>query len=372
MMQLVLHAYPSANAKYQLISRRKPLDLASLSRQIETEIDHLCSIRFHAKELDYLAKLPYFKQDFIDFLQDFQLKRSYIEVKYQPEFSIVIKGPWLQTILFEVPLLAIITGSYYAIKYPTPDYQTGRERLVEKIHLIKRDSDMKGLRFSDFGTRRRFSFDWQQEVVATLQAEMPEQFLGTSNVNFAKKFNLPAIGTMAHEFIQAFQVIGPNIRDAQRSAFEAWLREYRGQLAIALSDTINLTTFLKDFDGYLAKVYDGARQDSGDPFTWAQSLINHYQQLGICPKDKTLVFSDSVTMSKAIELYQQFKNKVNLHFGMGTHLTNDLGYEHLDIVIKLVEFNGLPVAKITDNPNKTTSPDRIYLAYLKKVFNLDT
>lgn len=372
MMQLVLHAYSSASVKYKLILRGKQIDLTPYMQQIEDEIEHLCSISLHPQELDYLAKLPYFKQDYIDFLENFKLKRSFIEVKYEPEFSVIVKGPWLQTIMFEVPLLAIITGTYYTNKYPKPNYKIGHERLLEKMHLIKHDSEMKGLKFSDFGTRRRFSFDWQQEVIATLQAELPEQFLGTSNVYFAKKFNITPIGTMAHEFIQAFQVIGPNVRVAQRTAFEAWLKEYRGQLAIALSDTINLKTFLKDFDAYLAKVYDGARQDSGDPFTWAESLINHYQRLGIRSKDKTLIFSDSITMVKAIELYQRFKNKVNLHFGIGTYLTNDLGYEHLDVVIKMIELNGLPVAKITDDPKKTTASDAIYLAYLKKVFNLDS
>lgn len=370
MMQLVFHRYPETEVKYCFKLRRQKINLKLLADKIIGEIVNLCQLRFQVDELSYLAKLPYLKADFIDFLRDFKLNKRHINISTKEGFNLTIQGPWLNTILFEVPVLAIISETYYQDKYPHLSYEQGRNRLINKISLVKRDPSLNELKISDFGTRRRFSFEWQREVVSTLQAKLPKQFIGTSNVYFARKFSLQPIGTMAHEYIQAFQALEADLRSSQRVAFEIWLEEYQGQLATALSDTLSLKAFIHDFNYNLAKAYEGARHDSGDPIAWSQALLNHYRSLKIDPKEKTLVFSNALTMEKVIEIYSIFKNNCKLHFGIGTHLMNDVGITPLDIVIKMVECNRLAVGKITDDPRKSIGQNQSALAYLKKVFNL--
>ncbi|MEI8054944.1 MAG: nicotinate phosphoribosyltransferase [bacterium] len=277
----------------------------------------------------------------------------------------------MQTILFEVPLLAIISEVYARNQYPNCDYSIAKKRLAEKISLIKTNPLLKNFLFSDFGTRRRFSFVWHDELTSILTRELPNNFCGTSNVFFAKKFNLHPIGTMAHEYIQGCQALSSSLRDSQKYAFELWIKEYGCNLSVALSDTYNLKVFLKDFDLNLCKMFDGVRQDSGDPFKCGDLIWDHYKSMGVDPRTKKIVFSDGLTFPLAVRLYNYFKERINLVFGIGTNLTNDLECAPIQIVIKMTECNGQPVAKITDNPDKVTCKDTSYLAYLKKVFETD-
>ena len=196
------------------------------------------------------------------------------------------------------------------------------------------------------------------------------QLAGTSNVYFAMTLGLTPLGTMAHEYLQACQSLGPRLRDSQVFGFESWAREYRGDLGIALSDVYGIEPFLRDFDLYFCKLFDGARHDSGDPFAWGERMIAHYKAMRVDPKTKILIFSDGLTVPKTIELYQQFNGRCQLAFGIGTNLTNDLGYEPLQIVIKMVECNGQPVAKLSDTPSKNMCTDEKYLAYLRQVFDI--
>ena len=189
---------------------------------------------------------------------------------------------------------------------------------------------------------------------------------------FAMKLNLRPLGTMAHEYLQACQALGPRLRDSQVFGFETWAREYRGDLGIALSDVYGIEPFLRDFDMYFCKLFDGARHDSGDPFTWGERMIDHYRQNRVDPKTKTLIFSDGLTVERIIALYEQFRGRCQLAFGIGTNLTNDLGYEPLQIVIKMVECNGQPVAKLSDTPSKNMCEDQKYLAYLRQVFGIES
>jgi len=227
-------------------------------------------------------------------------------------------------------------------------------------------------RFSltDFGTRRRFSKDWHRYVVETMSREIPEFFSGSSNVLFAKEFNIKPIGTMAHEYIQGCQALGPRLIYSQKFAFEKWAQEYRGELGIALSDTIGMEPFFHDFDLYFCKLFDGIRQDSGDPYEWARRIIEHYKKNRVDPKTKIIIFSDCLTFDKAIDIYHQFKDQIKIGFGIGTHLTNDLGYETAQMVIKMIYCNGQPVAKLSDTPEKAMCPDPSYLTYLKQVFKM--
>lgn len=371
MMQAVLHNGPAANVEYRFVNRNKKIDLRPYRLQIEEEIDRLCSLRFKRSELSYLEKLGFFKAEFLEFLRIFQLNRDFITItEGDDDLDIVIRGPWLHTILFEVPVLAIVSEVYSHANYPDPNYQQGRERLEAKISEIITADLADTYKLSDFGTRRRFSAAWQKEVVQQLHTSLPNHFVGTSNVALAKEFGIKPIGTMAHEYFQAHQALGQRLADSQKAALQSWANEYRGNLGIALSDIYGIDAFLRDFDLYFCKLFDGVRHDSGDPFVWGEKVIQHYEAMNIDPRTKTLVFSDSLTIAKSIQLYQHFFHRVKLGFGVGTKLTNDLGYEPLSIVIKMTRCNDQPVAKISDEPSKVVCDDPDYLAYLRHVFQL--
>ncbi len=370
MMQTVLHQFPSAMAEYRFKCRSKDINLLPFVKEINHAIDELCTLSFKREELLYLQQYSFFKSDFIEFLRLFRFNRDFITVSTAPEFDVVIKGPWLHTILFEVPVLALVCEIYHQQFDAKLLKQQGDELLYDKIHFVKDSALREGFTFSDFGTRRRYSQAWQEHMLTVLQKELAQNLSGTSNILLAKKLGLRAIGTMAHEYLEACQVLGPRLALSQKFAFEKWAQEYRGELGIALSDVIGLDAFLNDFDLYFCKLFDGARHDSGDPFVWGDRLIAHYEKMRIDPKTKILAFSDSLDFPLALKLYAYFKDRARPVFGIGTNLTNDLGVTPLQIVIKMVACNGQPVAKLSDSPEKTMCRDVSYLAYLKKVFNV--
>lgn len=372
MMQCVLHQFPGASVEYRFRCRNEGIDLRPYMDEVKAEVDHLCSLRFKEDELEYLRSLRFIKDDFVEFLSLFQLKRKYIDISEKDgQMAITIKGPWLHTILFEIPVLAIVNETYFRHVAPNIDKAEGRRRLEAKIRMIEAEPDREMISISDFGTRRRFSREWQKEVIETLKARLPREFAGTSNVLYAKDLDLIPMGTMAHEYLQACQALGPRLRDSQTYAFEMWAKEYRGDLGIALTDVYGIETFLKDFDMYFCKLFDGVRQDSGDPEKWGERMIEHYKANRCDPRTKTFIFSDSLTFERLIRLFRRFKGRVKLGFGVGTNLTNDLGPEPLNIVIKMVRANGQPVAKISDTPGKSLCDDPSYLAYLKQVFGMN-
>ena len=375
MMQCVLHQFPGAEVAYRFRCRNVGVELGPYADEIRDEIHHLCSLRFKDEELEYLAGLRFIKSDFVDFLSLFHLKEKYITVKADSEapngIDITIEGPWLHTILFEIPELAIVNEVYFRHKMPVADEKEGMKRLRAKIDLIRNEPDNDNLKITDFGTRRRFSRAWQTTVTETLIRELGrEKFAGTSNVDLARRYGLIPIGTMAHEYLQACQALGPRLRDSQVYGFEMWAKEYRGDLGIALSDVYGMDPFLKDFDMFFCKLFDGARHDSGDPFLWGEKMIEHYRRNKCDPRGKTLIFSDALTVPRIIELYRRFNHRIGVGFGIGTNLMNDLGPEPLNIVVKMIRANGQPVAKISDTPEKGMCEDLTYLAYLKQVFGI--
>jgi nicotinate phosphoribosyltransferase len=387
MMQVVLHHFPGARVEYRFKCRNPGVDLAQFAGQIREEVRSLCSLQFRDAELAYLRSMRFIKSDFVDFLGLFRLNEKYISITPQPsgELEIRIKGPWLHTILFEIPVLAIVNEVYFRNTQKKPDLDEGRRRLETKIGQLQ-DAGLADLKIADYGTRRRFSKDWHEEVLRTLNARLGAvtsppvqakpaarlpQLAGTSNVLYAMKLGLIPLGTMAHEYLQACQGLGPRLRDSQIFGFENWAREYRGDLGIALSDVYGMSAFLRDFDLYFCKLFDGARHDSGDPFQWGERMLAHYAANRVDPLTKTLIFSDSLTVPRTIELYQQFRGRCQLAFGIGTNLTNDLGYEPLQIVIKMINCNGQPVAKLSDTPSKNMCEDEKYLAYLRQVFEIE-
>ena len=382
MMQVVLHQFPGAEVEYRF-KCRNAANLAPYVNEIREEIRGLCGLRFQDAELAYLKAMRFIKSDFIDFLGIFRLNEKYVSITALPsgEIEVSIKGPWLHTILFEIPVLAIINEVYFRNTQKQPNLAEGRARLNTKILELQADG-LRELKIADYGTRRRFGKAWHEEVLRTLVTRLGtgvkaeqnggvlSQFAGTSNVLFAMKLGLTPLGTMAHEYLQACQALGPRLRDSQVFGFESWAKEYRGDLGIALSDVYGMSAFLRDFDMYFCKLFDGARHDSGDPFQWGERMLAHYVKNRVDPKTKTLIFSDGLTVPRTIELYQQFRGRCQLAFGIGTNLTNDLGYEPLQIVIKMIRCNGQPVAKLSDTPSKNMCDDEKYLAYLRQVFEI--
>jgi nicotinate phosphoribosyltransferase len=374
MMQVVLHQYPAAQVEYRFKCRNPGIDLVPCIDEIRDELYSLCQLRFSTDELDYLRGWRYIKSDFVDFLALFQLNQKYVEIVPSAdspgEIDIHISGPWLHTIMFEVPLLAIVNEVYFRRTSAALDLADGRQRLRDKIALLRDTPDYAGCRIADYGTRRRYSRAWQEEVVTTLRDKLGAQLAGTSNVWLARKLGLVPLGTLAHEYLQAHQALGPRLRDSQVAALEAWAREYRGDLGIALSDVYGLNAFLRDFDMYFCKLFDGTRHDSGDPFEWGEKVLAHYRANRVDPRNKVLVFSDGLDIPRVMHLYAHFRGRCLLAFGVGTNLTNDVGPTPLNIVIKMIRCNGQPVAKLSDSPGKNMCEDPAYVTYLRQVFEI--
>ena len=378
MWQAMLHQHPAAQAEYRFICRVPPEHpLAALAPEVERQLDHLCTLRFRPEELDYLRGLRYIKPDFVDFLSLFHFQRHFIQVSVQGDaLDIVARGPQVHVMGFEVFVLAIINELYFR-RYQSPEVLAeGRRRLQDKIALLQAFRQEPARRFplliSDFGLRRRFSRAWQAEVVETLREAVPDIITGTSNVALARALGLVPVGTMAHEYLQSYQAFGKvRLRDFQRAALEDWVQEYRGDLGIALTDVVGMDAFLKDFDLYFAKLFDGLRHDSGDPVAWGERAIDHYRSLRIDPASKRFVFSDGLDLPRALALHRHFADRVQPAFGIGTNLTNDLGPTPLNIVMKLFRCNGMPTAKLPDSPGKVHCTDETFLAYLRQVFGRD-
>jgi nicotinate phosphoribosyltransferase len=372
MMQVVLHHFPGAQVEYRFKCRTPNINLAQFRDEIQSEINHLCTVRLNDDELNYLRSLRFIKSDFVDFLDLFHLQSHYITLTPHADgaLDITVKGPWLHTILFEIPVLAIVNEVYFRNTTGAVDTVKAQSIAKAKLDLITSDRSLDGLVIADYGTRRRYSKVWHEQALKQLKTELGNQFAGTSNVMFAMQQGLTPLGTMAHEYLQACQALGPRLRDSQVFGFEMWAKEYRGDLGIALSDVYGMSAFLRDFDLYFCKLFDGARHDSGDPMQWGERLIAHYEAMRVDPKTKTLVFSDGLNIPKVIELYQRFAGRARLAFGVGTNLTNDVGVEPIQIVMKMTRCNGQPVAKLSDSPGKTMCDDVAYLAYLKQVFEI--
>lgn len=369
MQQAILHQHSGTEVEYKFVCRSLiPGYTKNLSR-IASEIDHtlwcLNDLSLTKEEYNYLLTIPFLKKSYIHFLRDFRFHREYVKFRISNgTIDLRIKGPWLYTILFEIPLLATISEAYSSCQNNESYEGIGMRRLNKKISIAK-ENDLK---FSDFGTRRRFSFSWQQEVLKKL-IEADCGLVGTSNVHFARTLGIKSIGTMAHEWIMAHQRIKSGLDEHQRNAFENWAQEYRGDLGIALTDTIGVDAFCNDFDLYFSKLFDGVRHDSGCPYEFTKKIINHYKSKKIDPKTKLVVYSDGLTFEKMVDLKNTFSDQINIGFGIGTNLTNDVGIEPLSIVIKLINCNDQPVAKLSDSPEKTMCEDEEFVKSLRSIFN---
>ncbi|MBQ5757417.1 MAG: nicotinate phosphoribosyltransferase [Clostridia bacterium] len=368
MNQVMFHKHSDLCGEYWFKCRNEGIVFTrEMFDEINEQIDHFCRLRFKKEELDYLRSIRFIKKDYVEFLRLWHPIREYVrtDLSDSGELTVVVDGPLFSAMQFEIYLLEIINEVYFRMAY---DYDellaSAKKRLDRKIEAF--NNGTYTFNFAEFGCRRRLSREWEEVVIRRLAKET-KNCVGTSNVYFAMRQNLTPIGTYAHEFVQMYQGIDSiPLAYTNQYAMRDWYDEYRGDNGTALTDTITTDLFLLDFDRSMANNYTGVRHDSGDPYVWGEKIIAHYKKYGIDPRTKLLLFSDSLNFDKAQKLWDNFKDKAKVSFGIGTFCSNDTCVEPLNIVIKLQYVNGRPVAKLSDSPGKAMCRDEDYLTYLKR------
>ena len=341
--------------------------------EIKRQIKMYCDLRFKEDELEYLNNIKWIKGSYVDFLRLWKPRYDDFEFGTDSSCGLTIetKGTWLNTSMYEIPTLAIVNEVYFRMAYDYEDLlDSFKERLVKKIEGIMNGTYELGA-FSEFGARRRLSGEAQELAVTALaEAKLPEgnHFVGTSNVYLAKKHNLVPVGTMAHEWIMCVGQGNHKHNPAYSNwyALDAWVKEYGVLNGTALTDAITTKCFLEDFQLTYSTLFSGVRHDSGDPYEWADLMIEHYRSLGIDPKTKTLLFSDSLDFEKATAINRAYKDKVRTAFGIGTYIANDTKVAPLNIVMKTTACNGCDVAKISDVDGKSMCKSDEYVHYLNR------
>lgn len=374
MQQAVYHHYKSVTVEAEFRCRSDD-KLGQYAKEIGEQIQMMSELSLTEEEAGYLSALPFFQADYLTWLRGYRFNPSQVHLSQSSSGDLHIRlvGSWLDVILWEVPLLAVISETVHKYRSPEASEHMALEKLSAKLEAFKADSadiDLSAYKLLDFGTRRRFSKRVQFSIVEYLKNNFP-YLSGTSNYLLAKQLNLTPAGTQAHEWFQAHQQICPVLANSQRAALQAWLDEYPNHLGIALTDCIAMDAFLRDFGPQFASRYQGLRHDSGDPIEWGEKALAHYTSLNIDPMTKTLVFSDNLDLDKSLNIYRHFSQRTQLVFGIGTRLTCDIpNVRPLNIVIKLTKCNGKPVAKLSDSPGKTICQDPAFVRALRKAFDL--
>lgn len=340
--------------------------------EIKRQIKAYCDLRFTEEELEYLDNIKWIKGSYIDFLRLWKPRYDDFIFGTDAECGLTIEavGTWLNTSMYEIPVLAIVNEVYFRMAYDYDELLTSfKERLAAKIKGIE-DGTYELGNFSEFGLRRRLSGEAQALAVAELmKLNVPGTHLvGTSNVYLAKQFGITAVGTMAHEWIMCIGQGNPKHNPAFSNwyALDAWVKEYGVLNGTALTDTITTDCFLQDFQLTYATLFSGVRHDSGDPYEWGEKMIEHYKSLDIDPATKTLLFSDSLDFERATALNRHFKGKVKPAFGIGTFISNDTKVHALNIVMKTTLCNGVDVAKLSDVKGKGMCKNPEYVEYLNR------
>lgn len=365
MQQGVVKLFPRAKAKYRFINRGRHSFPAGFADALKASIDSIEGLSLTKEEKGWLAKTcPYLDPVYLDFLQGYRYDPSEVTVKQKGgDLEVAIEGYWYRTILWEVPLLCLISENFYRLQ--NEERQTDEAVIKKTKSKIEAYGDM-GVTIAEFGTRRRHSFEVQNLVVQAL-AKWGKTFVGTSNVHLARVHGTKPIGTHAHEWFM-FHAAKYGFKMANIMALENWTNIYRGDLGIALSDTFTTDEFYEVFDKKFTKLFDGVRHDSGDPVAFAQKTIQHYQKFGINPLSKTIIFSDSLNYEKVKTIVDYCRGKIGVSFGIGTNFSNDVGLTPMNIVLKMTEALPeselwTPVVKLSDEPAKYTGdPQTIELA----------
>lgn len=368
MDQVIFHKHTDLCGEYYFKCRNEDVVFTpEMLEEINEQIDYLCKLRFTKDELDYLRSIRFIKNDYVEFLRLWHPIREYVTTSLSDngELSVVVSGPLFSAMQFEIYLLEIINEVYFRLSY---DYEELRRSAAERLDskIADFNSGKYTFKFAEFGCRRRLSREWEDVAVKRLVTET-KNCVGTSNVYLAKKYNITPIGTYAHEFVQMYQGIDSiPLAYTNHYAMRDWYAEYDGDNGTALTDTVTTDLFLLDFNRSMVNNYTGVRHDSGDPYEWGEKILAHYEKYGVDTKTKTLLFSDGLDFDRAQALFEHFKDRAKVSFGIGTFCSNDTCEEALNIVIKLQYVNGRPVAKLSDTPSKAMCRDEAYLEYLKR------
>ncbi|MGX5689648.1 nicotinate phosphoribosyltransferase [Arcticibacter tournemirensis] len=362
----VIKLFPHAKAKYRFINRGKHLFPEGFATALQNAVNSMANLRLTANEKQYLAATcPYLDPTYLDFLQGYRYNPDEVKIEQQgTDLSVNVEGLWYRTILWEVPLMAMICELYYQLNHL-------QHISNEQITAINKEKIEKygrlGVTIAEFGTRRRHSYAVHSLVVEALKEYGGNTFVGTSNVHLAMKYNTRPIGTHAHEWFM-FHAAKYGFKMANSLGLEHWTNVYRGDLGIALSDTYTTDIFFEQFDKKFSKLFDGVRHDSGDPVVFAEKTIAHYKSMGIDPMSKTIIFSDALNYDKVAHITEFCRGKIGMSFGIGTNFTNDVGLTPLNIVIKMTEAfpenqPWIPVVKLSDERGKYTGDQKmIHLA----------
>ena len=375
MMDVVMRKFNDYTVVWTFKCRNEDVRFTpEMIQEIREQVDHYCTLMFTDDELEWLKKnLPWLSAGFINYLKfwhpvrnEIWINENNIQSYNDCGLAIEAHGTWLNTSFYEIALLAIVNEVYFAYKYGVGSKDIEfQKRTIEKFGKLGIEYDIGN--FAEFGLRRRLSGEMQDWLIKYCVEQKVQGFVGTSNVFLAKKYGCKAIGTLAHEYIQCMQATpGHDVTYANRFAMEAWTECFGVKNGTYLTDCITTDLFLLDFDEKYATLFSGLRHDSGDPFIWGDKIIAHYKKLGIDPKTKTLLFSDSLNFEKATKIKKYFDGKCKVSFGIGTYLANDTNVKPLNIVMKITECNGRPVAKISDVEGKGMCRDTQYVDYLKR------
>ncbi len=335
MQQAVHMLYPRAQAQYEFINRGLTPFPDGLAKKVELEIEKMAAFKLSLDQKTFLEKTCYFLTPvYLDYLESYRYDPDEVRIKQEKDIlTLKITGSWYRTILWEVPIMAIISELFFKMTRQKIDPKN--EIQQKNLNKAKALSD-NGVKFADFGTRRRFSAGNQENVIRDFLNHGNHTLIGTSNVHFAHVFDFKPIGTFAHEWFM-FHAALHGYQMANPSAQDAWVRVFHGDLGIALTDTYTTDVFLSTFDTFHAKLFDGVRQDSGDPLAFADKIIQHYKKLHIDPSAKTIVFSDGLDVEKAVKIHKYCNGRIRDVYGIGTSLTNDVGVTPLNMVIKLTK-----------------------------------
>lgn len=366
MQNAVVKLFPSQVVKYKFINRGAHRFPNKFAEGLKQCVVAMAELKLTKDEKEFMVKTcPYIDLPYLDFLEGYRYDPSEVKIEQIDEnLEITVEGLWYRTILWEVPLLSLISE----LNYIMGDLQRDSNEIVLENTLDKaKHMKYLGVTFAEFGTRRRHSYRVQRLVLEALTRDRNSTFIGTSNVHMAMLYKIKPIGTHAHEWFM-FHAAEYGFKMANKIALEHWVDIYRGDLGVALSDTFTTDVFFKQFDKKFSKLFDGVRHDSGDPIEFAHKTITHYKENGINPLYKYIIFSDGLNLEKVDEITKACRGKIGISFGIGTNLTNDVGLKPMNIVMKLIGVQApnkewIPTVKLSDEKGKYTGdPKMIELA----------